>query len=483
VMGMLSLLQTTALTEEQQKMADTITKSGESLLTVINDVLDFSKIEAGKLELHSGPFNLLHVIEETVEIFAYKTFERKINLYTDIDLGLPETCIGDKQRIRQILINLIGNALKFIEKGYVKISARKVKINGSSKLSISVKDTGPGIPEDQLQTIFNPFEQTHHGKTSAFGGTGLGLPIIAKLIRMMNGSIRVESKVNRGSTFEITLPLKYQGKSLANGIRLKYSGLKHMTVLMVGRDSKLRRILGKAIRKTGARVVALHPDKLIMKMLERNPIDLVLVDEPELKWRAGNSFMRYFQKKNIPVVALTSMSERYDGQIHIRIKKYLDKPVKIEEACKIFQELVLDISAVSTGISVKKEWKHFAKEHPLQILLVEDHPINQKMAVKMLQKLGYHPYVADNGKQAVLKCKQAAYDLIFMDIQMPEMDGYAATREIRILQSVENPPVIIALTANATVNSRQESKLAGMHDFMAKPFSLQDLAGMIEKWG
>ncbi len=484
VMGMASLLEHTVLTSEQRSYAETITTCGESLLTVIDDILDFSKIESGKMELENKEFNLRSCIEGVLDVFADKSAKTGLDLVYQIDQNVPVQILGDMLRLRQILMNLVGNAMKFTHKGEVFIGVHLLKAfdNGSLEISIEVRDTGIGIPADKMERLFKPFSQVDSSTTRKYGGTGLGLIISEKLVALMGGAISVTSEPGQGTTFLFNI---YTTAGVQQPVTALFNveELKGKQVLVVDDNSTNRRILKIQLEQWKLIVTLSDSGKEALETLSLfSGFDLAIIDMqmPEMDGiELGTLLHQYYPK--LPVILLSSMGNDVAKQHHHLFRSVLTKPVKQQALGKyIFNELAQqkptdDVQAVARKLTVA-----FAQKYPLQILVADDNLINQQLALKILSKLGYDAHTAGDGLEVLHLLETNTYDVILMDVQMPEMDGFEATRSIRKLPGLQ--PIIIAMTANAMQGDKEECLSAGMNDYLSKPVRLDELMKILETW-
>ncbi len=486
VIGMASLLNETNLTPEQQEYAKTISTCGEALLTVINDILDFSKIESGNMEIEERDFDLRTCIEEVLDVFASKAGKQGLDLVYEIDYNVPAQIIGDSLRLRQILVNLVSNAIKFTEQGeiFVGVHLVKTKDNGQIELQFEIRDTGIGIPADKMERLFKAFSQVDSSTSRKYGGTGLGLIICEKLIGLMGGQIDVASKENEGTTFTFTMLSSASSQSLRTYITNHIAGVEGKQVLVVDDNLTNRCILKNQLELWKIIPTLASSGAEALEILAKgHHFDLILTDM-QMPDMDGCELAQELQKMypQIPIILLSSVGDERNKRYAGLFKSILTKPIKQEMLCKlIINELrgkskpLAEIQAVTQKLS-----PDFAKDHPLKILVAEDNPVNQKLALKILSKLGFEAALAENGKIAVEMANEVAYDIILMDVQMPEIDGQEATRIIR--QSMEIQPIIIAMTANAMKEDKDDCLKAGMDDFLSKPVKLEELVNMLAKW-
>jgi PAS domain S-box-containing protein len=480
VIGMTELLQHTSLNVEQEDFVNVIRNSGETLLVLINDILDFSKIESGNLELENIPISLRDCVESAMDLMARPAAKKGLDLLISIEPDVPEAIYGDSTRISQIVSNLISNAVKFTEKGEVLVSisntTKNIDGHNEQRIHFAVSDTGIGIPEDRLDRLFKSFSQVDASTTRQYGGTGLGLAICARLVNLMNGEIWVESTTGKGSIFHFEIPTKSAIYSPVVKQVSPPADIQGKRVLIVDDNATNRRILSLQIKSWGMVPQALSSGKEVLESLDRgDEYDLVILDVqmPEMDgYEVATQIRKRLGKKQLPILALTSLGNDSKGFDGLDVSKILIKPTKV---VALF-EAVIDIfnDSKATGLPSNKESSTesiFAKDHPLRILLAEDLPINQRVAQLLLGRLGYTVEIANNGIEALESLNRHPFDVIFMDVQMPEMDGLTCTREICKQYPEETRPWIIAMTANALEGDRELCQEAGMNDYISKPIS------------
>lgn len=491
VIGMTGLLLDSQLNENQREFVETIRLSGEQLLVIINDILDFSKIESEKLELENQPFEIRDCIEDTLDLLASKASEKGIDLLYLIREDTPGSIKGDVTRLRQILTNLANNAIKFTENGEVFIEIRSAKLSGTKyEIQFAVRDTGIGIPEDKLSRLFQPFSQVDSSTTRVYGGTGLGLVISKRLTELMGGRMWVESTFGKGSTFYFTIKadaVPAQPRIFIKGVISQLEGKK---VLVVDDNSTNRRILEIQTKNWGM-IPHLYerPLDALNDIRKGKSFDLAILDfqMPDL---TGIDLTRELRNtkigENLPIIILTSMGRKEDDSIieKLNIAKYIFKPVK--------QSQLLD--AITYVISGQVHYKprhektltidrQLAEKFPLRILLAEDNVINQKVALRILEKLGYRADIAGNGLEAIEAVKAINYDIVFMDVHMPELDGLEASRRIVAEIPKDARPTIIAMTANAMQGDKELCLASGMDDYLGKPVRIEELQDTLSRWG
>jgi len=487
VIGMASLLTETRLTDQQRTYADTISSCGETLLNVINDILDFSKIESGGMELEDEDFNLYDSIEHILDIFSMRAARKGLELLYQVDRDVPMFIRGDDHRLRQVITNLVGNAMKFTEEGEIFIRVRNAGAysDGSMQLEFEVKDTGIGIPPDKKERLFKAFSQVDTSTTRKYGGTGLGLAISDKLVTLMGGEIRVDSEPGNGSTFFFTILTQAGAGVVPNYTSNGLSAHAGKRVLIVDDNQTNRTILQSQLEYWKlVPVSAVSGAEALELLAGKESFDLVLTDM-QMPQMDGLQLSRTIREKypDIPIILLSSVGDEYKKS-HVKLfSAIMTKPIK--------QQLMYrNILAALQHHSVQTAGGHAAfqtrlpsdlsQQHPLRILVAEDNVINQQVIVHILEKLGYTPKVVDNGKAAVYRMLEDPYDIILMDLQMPEMDGLEATRLIRDTAGAK--PVIIALTANTMEGDEEECLNAGMNDYIGKPVKLEELVEKLRKW-
>jgi two-component system sensor histidine kinase/response regulator len=490
VMGMSELLQATDLTPRQRHLSETISHSAEVLLHIINDILDFSKVEAGKLELERVEFGLREAVEETIEIFAGRAHAKGLELACAIELDVSGTVRGDPMRLRQVLINLVGNAIKFTDSGEVIVRVRAVGKDGL--LRFEVIDTGIGIPDEAQAHIFNAFSQADSFTTRKYGGTGLGLAICRQLAALMGGEIGVHSEVNRGSTFwfEVRLePIADASPTLTRLPRLNLIGLR---ALIVDDNASNREILQQHLQSWGAEVVAAETSAAALAALGADGagFDLGLVDD-QMPGMDGIQLAKLIRQdprwSGLRLILQSTRDDHESGSESSQLfTAILTKPLRRSQlfACVTRVMSTEPGTAMAAPPSRSAQAAPAAREVGPKILLVEDNPVNREVAVGMLESLGCTADAAENGWLAIAAMNTATYDAVLMDCQMPVMDGLTATGEIRRREQTSGAArvPIIALTANAMDGDRERCLAAGMDDFLSKPFTQQQLATLLRRW-
>jgi two-component system sensor histidine kinase/response regulator len=490
VIGMTGLLLDTALTPQQRDYAAAVRSSAEALLTVINDILDFSKIEADKLTLDSIEFDVETTIEEVIELLASPAQAKGLEIVYSLPGAPLPALAGDPGRFRQVLTNLLGNAIKFTVKGEIALRMDVVADRDDSVLlRVEIADTGIGIAPAAQARLFQIFSQADSSTTRKYGGTGLGLAISKRLVELMGGTISVESKPDEGSTFWFTVELKK-----VPGIRPTDAGSPHLAgrVLCVDDNATNRGVLEHRLSLWGLEVVAVESGRRALDALhtahrEGRPFKLALLDRLmpgmdglELAERIRSDTLL----AELPLVLLTSLGAR-DDHASPAIVSCLTKPVRMSVLRRVVASLLDGGAPARTALVADDRAAAASPAEPKhrRILIAEDHPVNQKLALHQLERLGYVAEVVGNGLEALRALAEAEYDVVLMDCQMPEMDGFEATAEIRRREAASGGHVpIIAMTANAMRGDREQCIEAGMDDYLAKPVSLNDLAEVMARW-
>ncbi len=495
VIAMTGLLLETPLNGEQNELVETIRTSGDTLLTIINDILDFSKIESGHLELENHPFDVRQAVDDTLDLFAANAFDKGLEVACLMELDAPLAIMGDVTRFRQILANLISNAVKFTREGEVVVElAAKAMADGHHGLLVRVRDTGIGIPQDKLHRLFKSFSQVDASTTRQYGGTGLGLAISRQLVRLMGGEMWVESETGRGSVFQFVIPA--QGAVLEpEPTQASLEALKGCSILVVDDNRTNRRVVELAGQRWGMKVDAVASGAEALKRLAGGAAYDVLVLDLQMPEMDGVMLARELQRLKVatPRLLMTSLGLRSDMPWAERnlFNLCLSKPVKPSQ----FQQALLKVinqPAAEAGQPDKvmeEPTLPLATRLPLHLLVADDNSINQKVALRLLEQVGYRADVANNGLEVLQALANKHYDLVFMDVQMPEMDGLEATRQVRQMESQPgrclNPVrhAIIAMTANAMKGDREKCLAAGMDDYIPKPVRAEVLYATIERFG
>ncbi len=491
VIGMTGLLSETSLTPEQKEYVDTIRLSGDSLLTIINDILDFSKIESGKMDLESQPFELRSCIEETFDLISTKASEKALDLVYLIEPDVPAFVKGDITRLRQILVNLVNNAIKFTEKGDIFVHVEKKSVKSKVvELLFSVKDTGIGIPKKRLNRLFKAFSQVDSSTTRRYGGTGLGLAICKRLTHLMGGKIWVESNYGEGSTFYFTIKTNAAPVRRPKAYRENMPAMKDTKILIVDDNETNRRILKLQCEHWKMKPVTMASAQEALDVIDRGEkfnigiLDMHMPDKNGAE--LGRELRDRFTRKEMPLIMLSSVGKPLREEIPEDIfDVFLSKPVKQSQLFDALVKVLSEKVVISEPQPQKAKLDvNLANKIPLHILLAEDNIINQKIALRILQKMGYTADIAANGLEVIDALKRQKYDIIFMDVQMPEMDGLEATNMIlKIWPHVDTRPKIIAMTANAMEGDKESCIKAGMDDYISKPISVEDVQEALIRWG
>lgn len=487
VIGMTSLLTNTDLNDEQKDYVDTIRISGETLLSIINDILDFSKIESGKMELEQEPFNIKKVIEETYDLLSVKAYEARLDLLYFINSDVPTEIIGDVTRFRQVLVNLVSNGLKFTEKGEVLITASVLsKTKNLYEIEFKVKDTGIGIPADKYHRLFESFSQVDSSTTRKYGGTGLGLAICQRIVRLMDGNISVESTENVGTCFTFTIKVEANNQVLKHNTQAKpeQNLLKGKRALVIDDNPTNLVILEKHFTLWGLETRSYTTYQKALDAIAKEDFDVVIIDMlmPGKDGFDVGAIIKE-QKPSLPLILFSSALyfDKADKERANNIfTMMLHKPFKHEQVQDALLKVIDSKPVKYTLHAIEKQEAILPSK--INILVAEDDNINQKLIRRALEKLGYNYELVETGKQAVDHVDNNHYDIIFMDIMMPEMDGVTATHIIRKNKKLTKQPAIIALTANALAGEREKFLEEGMDDFISKPYKIQDIKHAIERW-
>jgi signal transduction histidine kinase/CheY-like chemotaxis protein len=497
VLGMIGLLLETKLSDDQRELAETVQHSADGLLVVINDILDFSKIEAGKLELEVLDFDLRCTIEESIDMVAYQAERKGLELACLVHSEVPRFVRGDPARLRQVLLNLLNNALKFTDQGEVVLTVSlEQTADDSSLVRFSVRDTGIGIPPDRRNRLFQSFSQVDSSTTRKYGGTGLGLIISRELATMMGGSVGFQSEVGVGSTFHFTARLGLQESAPAL-LRLPLARFGDLRVLIVDDNATNRRILVQQLASWGCTSSEAADGIEALTLLEReqasrHPFRLVLLDY-QMPGMDGEHLARRVREdkrfEQLPMIMLTSVagmreSERMEAA---GINAYLTKPVKQSQLFDCISAVIgtseLPELLSGTKILTRHSLDQMRERERVRILVAEDNVVNQKVASRMLAKFGFRCEIASNGSEALSALERTRFDLVLMDCQMPGMDGFEATSRIRGSAELGGDGLpVIAMTANAMVGDRERCLAAGMNDYISKPVNPEELRSVLERW-
>jgi len=489
IIGMTSLLLDTPLNQEQKNYVETLRISSDNLMTIINDILDFSKIESGKMLLEDTPFELRNCIEDALDLFAPKAIEKGIDLLYLIQPDVSPFLVGDVHRLRQVMINLINNSIKFTEEGEIFISIEKTgEGEGYQELLFSVKDSGIGIAKEKMDILFEAFTQADATTTRRYGGTGLGLAIAKHLINLMGGNIWVESTVGKGSTFFFNLKLTTSGIGKTKlYVRGQIPELKNSRVLIVDDNETNRHIFTLQFESWGMIPYTARSGQEALEIIEEQeePFELAVVDMqmPSMDGLELGKIIKSMPfKGDIPMIMLTSLgkinklpTEIFDAQ--------LSKPIKLAELFEEVLRVIAETRNRRNNMADHNIDKNLAEKLPMRILLAEDNITNQDLVITLLSKMGYKIDAVENGRKVLEMLERKKYDIILMDIQMPVMNGMEATKAICERYPEDERPKIIAITANAMSGDRERYLSAGMVDYLPKPIKFKDVQSVLIKWG
>ncbi|HQU46468.1 MAG TPA: response regulator, partial [Pirellulales bacterium] len=489
IIGMTELVLDTPLSPEQREYLKLVKESADSLLTVINDVLDYSKVEAGKLDLVEIPFALRDTLGDTMKSLAFRAHTKGLELACHVAADVPDYVTGDAGRLRQVLTNLVGNAVKFTDQGEVVVDVQRQPAEGDGlELHFCIADTGIGVPAEKQALIFEAFEQADTSTTRRYGGTGLGLAISRKLIEMMGGRVWLESEEGRGSRFHFTVRVSPAQRPPTQA-RVEPATMLDLPVLIVDDNATNRRILVEILQNWRMRPTAVEGGRAALTAMrqaadEGRPFSLVLLDAnmPDVDgFQLADEINRHPQLAGATIMMLTS-GDRPDDVRRCRqlgIASYLMKPVKQSE---LFDAIVGALGSRSAGGPHAEEPVVAPPGRHLRVLLAEDSVVNQKLAVYLLEKWGHQVTVANNGHEAVARAEAGPFDLVLMDVQMPEMDGLEATAIIRRREAATGAHLpIVAMTAHAMVGDRERCLESGMDDYLSKPIRARELLAVIEQ--
>ena len=502
VIAMTGLLMETSLAPDQRGYLETIYNSSESLLAIINDILDFSKIEAGKMELERRPFDLRACIEEALDLLAPRLLDKPVDLVYEADDHIPGLIEGDGQRLRQVLVNLLGNAVKFTERGDVLVKVDKLMPPADApenpqmlRLHFQVRDTGIGIQPDRLARLFHAFTQAEVSTAREYGGSGLGLAISRRLVELMGGRMWAESVPGQGSTFHFTVHAGVVPDSPPPPHAGRLARLADLKILILDDNATSRNALFEQCRRWGMQPKAVENSAQAMELFRhQTEFDLALIDL-HLPGMDGLAVAAEIQKlpsaAMLPMVLLTPLGKSKRGAEDVRVvfAHAVHKPVKPAQLSSALERALLSPRSPVSGPAPAKADSSLAKQLPLRMLVVDDNAINQKVALRILQQMGYQPAVAGNGREALERLDRQPFDFIFMDVMMPEMDGLEAARLLRKRQMIggyknyQSRIIIVAMTAHAMQGDREKCLAAGMDDYLAKPVRPKDVREIVERWG
>jgi signal transduction histidine kinase/DNA-binding response OmpR family regulator len=485
VIGMTGLLLGTELTAEQREFAEVVHSSGDALLRVIDDILDYSKLEAGKLELEREPFELRECIEGALEIVAPRAWEKEIELGCLIDTDAPAGLVGDSARLRQVLLNLLSNGVKFTERGevVVQVSAEPAGV-GAHRLRLAVRDTGIGIPRDRMNRLFESFSQVDASTTRRYGGTGLGLAISRRLVEMMGGTMSVASEEGKGSTFLIELTAREAQVPAPIAIEEGLPQLAGKRILVVDDNATNREIVSRHARAWGMEPVAVErPTEALALIAAGNQFDVAVLDMmmPDMDGVAlAREIRKHRDERELPLLLLTSLGRTSQAREAREFSVQLAKPLKASQLYNALLRVLGDQAQEQPRVAADGG-KGAPTASSLRILLAEDNAVNQKVALRLLERLGYGADVASNGLEALEALDRRPYDVVLMDVQMPELDGLDASRRICERWPPDTRPRIIAMTANAMAEDREACLAAGMDDYVAKPIRSEELESALSR--
>ena len=481
VLGMAALLKETDLDDEQKEYAQAIIQSGEALLSVIDDVLDISKIESGKMVLDNHEFSLRTCVEELLGLFSVKLANSNVELLYNIDNQLPEYLLGDSMRLRQVLINLIGNATKFTQQGEIFLNVElKSTLDDKIELEFKVSDTGIGVSGEKLPHLFEPYTQADASTARKYGGSGLGLMICKQIVNLMGGDISVKSQPQKGTTFNFTIKCGIVRDAQQPDYHREVMQLQGLHMLVVDDNDRALQLLCAKLSSWKVNVTGLNNSKDAISLINSGKnFDLIITDGG-LPQHGEEQFLTSARVTDaaVPVILMVKAGAEFERNERQRFAAVLTKPVKQQAlAHTLLSALSLRTSSAPKTNSLLT--KDFAVEHPLNIIVAEDNKINQLFILKILERLGYAPALAQNGLEVIELLDKQPYDLVLMDLEMPEMDGLAACRQIRKNGAFQ--PQIVAMTANVIAEQQQECLNAGMNGFLGKPLKIDMLFTVLKK--
>ena len=491
VVGMTTLLLDTPLTSEQLDCAEVIRSSGESLLTIINDILDFSKIESGKIQLEARPFNLRQCIEEAMELLGPKAAEKNLDLVVLIDPSVPSVVVGDVTRLRQVLVNLIGNALKFTARGEVVVSVGTMAAAAPEELDLHfvVADTGIGIPQEKQDRLFQSFSQVDSSTTRVFGGTGLGLAISKRLTELMGGSMWVESEAGQGSRFHFRVTVQ-SGRDEAPAWRAAPLALRGKRMLLVEDNAAQHRALADLAQLWGLELVREESIAAAEARLSGAGVayDLLLLDHELLGVTAAQTVARLCALSgatHAAVLVCTARRLRTAEVEALGVTGFISKPFRPAAVLEAIVRALTGAHQEKRAPVASPFDRSLAERLPLHLLVADDNAVSQKVALMMLRRLGYAADAAASGVEVLQALEAKAYDIVFLDVQMPEMDGYEAARRVRARWAGNEAgrPRMVAMTGNAMQGDREQCLEAGMDDYISKPMRVEELRSALERWG
>jgi PAS domain S-box-containing protein len=495
VIGMTGLLLDGQLDPRQRDSIETIRVAGDSLMSVLNDILDISKLESGKVDVEVIPFDLRYVLETVAELMAPRAGEKGLELTCLVEPGTPTRVAGDPERLRQVLVNLVGNAVKFTASGNVDVRAMQIGAEGGvPQIRFSVSDTGEGIPKERQAAIFESFTQADGSTTRRFGGTGLGLTISRKLVGLMNGSLGVESEPGRGSRFCFTLPLPISAAE-PEPARPRQS-IRGARILVTDDNPTNLKVVSLMLESFGCLPEQVESGSAAIAALSKavkggQPYDALLLDYQMPGMDGEQTVKAIFADPALArtrILMLTSVVQRGDAKRFesLGCKAYLTKPIRQSQLLDALSEALVDVDTTaprgqSSGIITRHSLGERSAKS-VRILLVEDNPVNQKVALRILERAGHRADAVGNGVEALVAVQKVPYDIVLMDVQMPEMDGLTATRCLRVREGGKRRMPVIAMTAHAMKGDRESCIKAGMDDYVAKPIQPKELLSVIDRW-
>jgi CheY-like chemotaxis protein len=482
---MSGLLLGTELTRDQRELAEVVRSSGDALLRVIDDILDFSKIEAGRFELEREPFDLRDCVEGALDIIAPRAAEKDVELGCLIEAGVPAGIVGDATRLRQVLLNLLSNAVKFTEHGEVIVHVDAEPAGGGEHaVHLAVRDTGIGIAQARMDRLFESFSQVDASTSRRYGGTGLGLAISKRIVELMGGTIWAESAEGAGSTFHIELAAPEASIPARARLEDAVPQLAAKRILVVDDSATNREIMTRQLRSWGMEAVAVALPSEALTLIEAGEqFDLAALDMvmPEMDgFDLAREIRRHREGRELPLVLLTSIADLPKARSAEEFSVQLAKPVRASQLYNALVGVLTEQTGEPAALEAAGD-EGAAQWSSLRILLAEDNAVNQKVALRLLDKLGYRADVALNGREALEALERQRYDVVLMDVQMPEMDGLEASRRICERWPAESRPRIIAMTANAMLEDREACFAAGMDDYLAKPVRPEELASALSR--
>ncbi|HYG20205.1 MAG TPA: response regulator [Ohtaekwangia sp.] len=488
MLGMTSLLAETSLTTEQREYNDTIRECGDSLLKIVNDILlkdllDYAKVESGKIDLEQKPLDLENTLEEVWDIFATRAAENGLELVYEIDPDVPHQVVGDSARLKQVLMNLVENSIRFTQKGTVLVKVHTVSTGQPNILDLvfEIKDTGSGIAPSQLKLLLAGMESTN---TTGFSNAGVGLIISRKLVEFMGGQINIESQPGKGTSVVFSIRTSASLQSSRFHTHENLSVIAGKKILVVEDNLTHVNFIRAQLDQWEAQPIIVHSGEDALKTLASTPDITLLITDNQVLDMTGLELAQMAKATypHLPIIYLAPTGDMVAKQNSHLFSEIIAKPVKKH---LLSRQIISSIRHQGRLVSIDKGMDHklssaFSNAFPLRILVAEDNETNQKLAMKILGKLGYNPDIARNGKEVLDIVSDKNYDLILMDVQMPVMDGIEATRMIRLCLNVQ--PVIVAMTANTLQGDREACLQAGMDDYISKPINLEELVNILEKW-